>query len=132
MCRINKGKEIYAVYIQPLSESQEHELDTKEQVFIRTNKSDDGFVVKRENIYCYGEIDLSNDEDIAAIERFNLINSDGASIHSNFNYELGIATYNASENPKFYNTHDHILWYKYCYTIIGKPKRVIIYKTKIY
>lgn len=129
MCRTKTVAGTFAVYMQPISESQEHELDTKERVYIRLDE-DNGFTVSRDVIYAYGEVNPDAKEDSDIIKKLNLVDSDGSTIHSQFNYEKGIANY---ENvPKFYTTTDTNLWWKYCYTIVGKPKRIIVYKVKLY
>ena len=85
----------------------------------------------RDSIYCYGDIDLSDKENVEYIKKFNLINQDDFSntIHSNFNYEKGTVEYE-DKIPKTYSTNDVMLWFKYNYLLIGKPKNILIYKCK--
>ena len=130
LCRINDIKtKFITVIMESITEEQEAHLD-------RTAKKEgalkfyhpDGFVIEAKHIYLYGEVDFDNSEDIKNIERFNLINNEeGNFIHSNFDYDKGIAI---STELKFkeYPTWNPVLWFKYCYCIIGKPQRIIVYK----
>lgn len=90
-------------------------------------KRKDGVAIKAKDIYLYGEINLDNEEDIEYIEKFNFIEEPyGGWIHSNFNYDTGEVT-SVRHKFKGYNTNNVITWFKYCYCLLGKPKRVIIY-----
>lgn len=130
-CLINRVKTVagsWNVYMQEITERQEKDLDHYEHTHIDTVEGDKN--ISRELIYCYGEVNPDNQEDINYIKKFNLVNPDGSNIHSNFNYETGEVEY---ENiPKFYHTFDPVLWWKYNYTMLGKPKRIIVYKIKVH
>lgn len=130
LCRINDIKiKSITVIMEPITAEQEAHLDrTAEKEDTLKFYHPDGFVIDAKHIYLYGEVDFDNSEDIKNIERFNLINNeDGNFIHSNFDYDKGIAV---STELKFkqYPTWNPILWFKYCYCIIGKPQRIIVYK----
>lgn len=129
LCRIKGLSGSFVVYMQAINEDQEKELDKHEATSIMID-SNTILPVNKEVIYCYGEVDPNNKEDAAAIERFNLIDSNGNSIHCSFNYDLGNATY--TDRPKFFTTTNPLLYWKYAYTMIGKPERIIVYKVKVY
>lgn len=130
LCRIKGLSGNYAVYMQPITAKDEKELDETERLSLQVDAST-VVDINREIVYCYGEVDINNEEDILGIRKFNLVNNDGNTIHSNFDYETGVAYYEGS-TPKFYTTTDPVLNWKYAYTLIGKPERVIVYKVKIY
>ena len=74
------GNPIYTV-MRPITEQQEKELDDNERLEI------DGFVISKDNIYCYGEFNVNNDEDLKYIKKFNIINLDEEnSIYSNLDF----------------------------------------------
>lgn len=117
---IIKGKTVYTI-IEPITEEQEKEINDNERYIKNDN------IIKMDNIYVYGEIDFLNEQDVDYIKKFNLINFEGNWIYSNFNYDKGIYT-TIDKKAKGIFTIDPILWFKYCHCLIGKPKRVIVYR----
>jgi hypothetical protein len=109
--------------MRPITEEDEQNLDKRECINI------DGKRIDKKDIYCYGEINLSSNDDVEYIKKFSLLDTDnGGTIHSNFNYQEGYAL--IEEIAKTYPTFDIIEWFKYNHCLIGKPTRIIIYKCK--
>lgn len=122
LCRI-ENYNAYFVVVKAITKEDEALLDENGYINI------DGTNISKKDIYCYGEINLSSQDDIEYIRKFNLIDTNnGGNIHSNFDYEKGIVTY--EEVIKTYPTFNVIEWFKYNYCLIGKPDRIIIYKCK--
>ena len=122
LCRIKTlGNFIYTV-MRPITEEQEKELDDMEKITI------DGITIDKDNIYCYGQFDVNNEEDLNYIKKFNIINleADNA-VHSNINYEDGTVAIEGNI-AKTYSCYDVVKWFKYQYLLIGKPNRIIVYK----
>ena len=122
LCRIKTlGNFIYTV-MRPITEEQEKELDDMEKITI------DGITIDKDNIYCYGQFDINNEEDLNYIKKFNIINleADNA-VHSNINYEDGTVAIEGNI-AKTYSCYDVVKWFKYQYLLIGKPNRIIVYK----
>lgn len=121
LCRIKEAKDVVAI-MQPITEEQEQELDKFHQITI------DGNVIKQDNIYVYGQLNLDCEDDINYINKFNLLNTDdtGNIIYSNINWSDGTVEFETV--PKQYATWDKLLWFEYNYMLIGRPERVIIYK----
>ena len=124
LCRIKTmGSLVYTV-MRPITEEQEKTLDSDEQIVI------DGNIINKDNIYCYGEFDVTNSEYIEYIKKFNIINFDEVnSVHSNYNFEEGNVTIE-NNITKTYSCYDVVKWFKYNYLLIGKPNRILIYKCK--
>jgi hypothetical protein len=109
--------------MRPITEEDEQNLDKWEYINV------DGKRIDKKDIYCYGEINLSSNDDVEYIKKFNLLDTDnGGTIHSNFNYQEGYALIEGI--AKTYPTFDIIEWFKYNHCLIGKPTRIIIYKCK--
>lgn len=109
--------------MRPITEEDEQNLDKWECINV------DGKRIDKKDIYCYGEINLSSNDDVEYIKKFNLLDTDnGGIIHSNFNYQEGYAVIETV--AKTYPTFDAIEWFKYNHCLIGKPARIIIYKCK--
>jgi hypothetical protein len=109
--------------MRPITEQDEQNLDKWECINV------DGKRIDKKDIYCYGEINLSSNDDVEYIKKFSLLDTDnGGTIHSNFNYQEGCAI--IERIAKTYPTFDIIEWFKYNHCLIGKPTRIIIYKCK--
>lgn len=121
LCRIKESKDIVAI-MQPITEEQENELDKYHQININGN------VIKQDNIYVYGQLNLDCEDDINYIKKFNLLNTndEGNIIYSNIDWENASVEFETT--PKQYATWDCLLWFEYNYILIGRPERVIIYK----
>lgn len=86
--------------------------------------------IERDKIILYGEIDFNNKNDVKLIKNKNLMFSEIVSniVYSTFDYKSGIAT-PINNVYKMTIEVDHVKWFMYNYCLIGKPKRVIVYKT---
>ena len=114
--------------MEAITEQQENRIDKSKTYYgnIRFER-DDGVIIQAKDIYLYGELDFNNPEDIYNIERFNLINPDGEWMYSNVNYDKGHFT-TIDGIAKYFQTWDALKWFRYCHILIGKPKRIIVYK----
>ena len=129
LCRIDNINGKYNnVYIEPITEEQELRIDNSQKYYneIR-HELKDGTIITSKGIYAYGEINVEDINDINQIKSFNLINSEGGIINSNFNYDKGCSIIKDNV-ATYYTTWDPIKWFMYCYCLIGKPNRIIIYK----
>lgn len=109
------------VIMMPITEKQEAEID-KELCF-KIN----GTVIQKGQIYVYGEVNFSED-DLNKIDRIGIIvPEDGGWIYSNLDLNTGEVTIE-NNTPKMYPTFDPITWFEYNHLLLGKPKRIIIFK----
>lgn len=119
----NLGNYIYVV-MKSITKEDEKALDDTEELNINGN------IVTKDDIYCYGEFDITNPEDINYVKKFNIINLDSNNqIHSNFDFETGEVIIEGNI-AKMHDCYDVIKWFKYNYLLIGKPNRIIIYKCR--
>lgn len=132
LCRteIVKGKTI-KVYMEPITEEQEIRIDNSIKYYgeLRYERFDKTIITSKD-IYLYGEINFKDDNDINQINRLNLIDDKGAYIYSTFNYDKGnysTIDYQIKCSP----TWNPIYWFMYCHCLIGKPKRIIVYREPI-
>lgn len=124
LCRIKYNGKYYNVYMMPITEKQEEMLDKEKGFNLKINN--DLIYIDKDSIYCYGEIDSTNKEDARAILKFNLVNEDGTCVHTNIS-----ETYTVPKPPKFVFSTNPLLVWDYCYTLIGRPKRVVVYRQNI-
>lgn len=86
--------------------------------------------IERDKIILYGEINFNNKNDVKLIKNKNLMFPKIVSniVYSTFDYKSGIAT-SINNVYKMTIEVDPVKWFMYNYCLIGKPKRVIVYKT---
>lgn len=127
LCHIKDIKHNIFIIMEAIDEEQEKRIDNSKKYYgsIRYDKGND--IIPGNNIYLYGEVDLTKEEDLELIENFNLIDSAGGRIYSNFDYDDGKFT-TIDGIAKQYTTWNPVLWFSYCHVLIGKPKRIIVYK----
>ncbi len=119
----NLGNYIYVV-MKSITKEDEKTLDNEEELNINGN------IITKDDIYCYGEFNVTNSEDINYVKKFNIINLDNNNqVHSNFDFETGEVIIEGNI-AKMYDCYDVVKWFKYNYLLIGKPNRIIIYKCK--
>lgn len=124
LCRIKNIGEYQYTVMRAITEAQEKEIDDNEQIEI------DGNVFTKDSIYCYGQFDINNPEDLHYVSKFNIINLDDENpVHSGFDFDKGEVVIEGNV-AKTYACYDAIKWFKYNYLLLGKPKRIIIYKCK--
>ena len=114
-----------SVYIMSeLTEEEENYIDSDDcNKVVRNGKN-----ISKDKIKMYGDINLSNEDDLDLIEKYNLVDENFRSfIYSNFNYNRGTIT-TIDGKLKWYPTMDAINWFKFNHCIIGKPKKIIVYK----
>ena len=111
--------------MQEITEQQEAKLDEEKCIILVVG--DDILNVSKDSIYCYGEVNSSNEEDARAIIKFNLTNEEGTCIHSNINEQ-----YRTAKPPTFVFSTNPLLVWNYAYTLVGRPKRVIVYRQQVY
>ena len=86
--------------------------------------------IERDKIILYGEIDFNNKDDVKLIKNKNLMFPEVVSniVYNTFDYKLGIVT-PINNVYKMTIEVDPVKWFMYNYCLIGKPKRIIVYKT---
>ncbi len=135
LSRSDKGD--YGVFMEAITEETELSIDKQNDVHgsfrYQTSK---GQIATNSNTYLYGEIDLNNPKDIKYLMRFRNAILNSYDYHqwyyTSFKYETGMITANEEGIFKGINfIADPIKWFKYNHCILGKPKRIIIYKDAI-
>lgn len=135
LSRSDKGN--YTVFMEAITEEIENNIDKQSDIKGSfTYSALKGNIVTSSNTYLYGEIDLDNPKDIKYLNRFKnaILNSYDYHMwyYTSFDYKTGNITANEEGIFKGINfIADPIKWFKYQYCILGKPKRIIIYKENI-
>ena len=135
----NKGlKEDTLVIMHAISEEDEKRIDdsieenpTGRPMYYIGNK----ILATGKSILTYGTVNLNSSDDINFINSLtDIVNPEvmggGNWIPSGFDYASATITSDEDGKVKWYQTWDSLKWFKYNHCLIGKPKRVIIYKIK--
>ena len=122
LCHFEKVRDL--AVIKEITETDEKNIDKG----LRFNTGTQ--FIERDKIILYGEIDINNENDIKLIKNKNLMFPEIVSniVYSTFDYKSGIAT-PINNVYKMTIEADPVKWFMYNYCFIGKPKRVIVYKT---
>lgn len=128
LCHSNDGSKIIYTVMEALSKRDENNIEElikhKRHIYF---KNVFGQIVDEQAILLYGDIDINDKKDRVEIEKLKLINQDyGNWVPTSFNYEKNTIT-EINGIVKTYTTFNSILNFKYCHSLIGKPKKIIIY-----
>lgn len=114
----------YAIVMVPLTEGEEQEIDKMANVKIGN------LLIIDKDIYCYGNIDFYNEEDINGINSFDWIpENKGVIIPAKFDYETNTCEA-INMTIGHHETFDNLKVAMYCHASIGKPERCLIFKCK--
>lgn len=87
------------------------------------------FNVTPNQIYCYGEVDFNNNDDLVQIEHFNFITKElaGYRIPANYNYDTHSAKSPNKKSCLYTETWSSSLLTKYAHGCLGKPDRILLF-----
>ena len=113
-----------------ISEEEEKEIDGLDDKFIKLERGDIVFSINHSRIYCYGEINLHDEETIETINKFRFLDFlssfTGIHIYSNYDYDKHCC-YSSKKFPLLTETWQPIDLVKYAHGTINKPNRIILF-----
>ena len=122
LCRTSGLKGNFNIMMRPITEEEEKHIDDNKSIEFVDGRINGGHIIS------YGEININSEEDKNTIEKWNFVMEDWSSmIPANYDYNKGIG-YTNERVMKYTPTIDAYKWFKYCYLLIGKPNRILIYK----
>lgn len=124
----------YVIIIEPIIAKEEEDIDKSSEIYGSIRYiTKDNIIIPAKDIYLYGEVDFNNNNDLDNIRQFGLINDEDDAynaVYSNFDFEKGTCT-TINGIIKNHPTWNPVEWFKFKYVLIGKPKRVIVYRKYI-
>lgn len=112
-----------------LTVDEETVLDKNETLTIV--RGDAKFVIKPNDVYCYGSVDLNtNSNDYNIIEDFDFLDylgSVGLKIYADYNYETHTCR-TPINRCRWTETHNPAKVVQYAHGVLGKPERIILFK----
>lgn len=127
-----KNNKVYTI-ISYLNDDENKFIDEDKSIIkiIRENKT---FKISKKDIIGWGKIDLSDDSnDIAYIKKAIIINCEagrGETVPAKYDYNTHTAK-TVDGIAKRFDTTDPILLLKYHHGLLGKPNKVIIFKSTL-
>lgn len=127
-----RSKTIHGIELtimEAITEEQEKRIDKSSDYFGSIQYRCKHGVIPQKDIYLYGQVDLTNQDDIQMIKKCNLIDNDNLDnfIYKSFDYKTGIIK-TEDDVTKITVCTSPLEWFKYNYCLIGKPERIIVYK----
>ena len=128
---MNRTHENYLI-MQEITEEEElaidNAMDTDDTIkFVLEGK----YVIPGRDIFLYGHVDTTNPDDLCVIKNAKIITEEingAANVPSNFDYGTGDVYSDKEGIFRCHDTWNKIEWFKLNHLLIGKPKRIIIYR----
>ena len=120
------NKEVIMTY---LTEEEEKLIDNLGKEVLQLERGSRTFSISVNRIYCYGEVDFHNNEDLKTIDSFNFldnIGSIGVPVFADYDYE----THTCNSPTKHYRwsqTFSPKRLAMFAHAVIGKPQRIILF-----
>lgn len=122
LCRTSGLKGNFNIMMRPITEEEEKHIDDNKSIEFVDGRINGGHIIS------YGEINIDSEEDKNTIEKWNFVMEDWSSmIPAKYDYDKGIG-YTDERVMKYAPTINAYKWFKYCYLLIGKPNRILIYE----
>lgn len=117
----------------PINEKEEKDIDNIGKHTLIFHRGDKSFTVSMKDIYCYGEVDFTDDDIMNQIDNFGFLNyleDMGIHIYARYDYQT-----HTCRSPK-----KHCLWSEtwspakltqMAHGYLGKPKRILLFNETI-
>jgi len=120
---------ITAILLTYLTEEEEQELEEKQVITI--NRKNKEYTIYNRSIYCFGDVDFSNSSDdyydIAELNILSNLTFAGIKIPANYDY-INNSIKSDTNYVKWYDTVYIEDVVQYCHGLLGKPKKVLLFK----
>ena len=127
--RNNKDKIIKQIIMTYITEEEELLLDNIKDNYVNLDRENRTFTIKVNNIFCYGDVDFHNDDDLNTINSFKFLNhldAVGVKIYSNYDYETHTCS-SPNKTLLYTETFQPIDLVKYAHGCLNKPKKLILF-----
>lgn len=123
------NKKHNSVIMTWISKEEEEYIDTLNNKVLKLKRGDKTFDITSNQIYCYGELDFTKEEDNKAIENFKFTNhleGVGKKIPSNYDYESHTCIA-PTRRYKWTETWSPLVLVKFAHGSLGKPERIVLF-----
>lgn len=133
LCKNDSSFGIIKTVMIPINEKEEKHIDNIGDSIINFDRGDRSFSITMKDIYCYGEIDFNNEDDLAAINNFHFLDYltlSGIHIPANYDYKTHTCKSNI-KLPLHTETWTPSAVAKVAHGYLGKPQRILLFKEHI-
>lgn len=129
LCSSISGRTVRSTIMIPISEQEEKNIDNIRDSILKFQRGNMSFSVRMKDIYCYGEVDFTNKEDLNQIDSFNFLDHLGATgihIWSQYDYKTHSCK---AHNKKLLWTetwHPSVVA-QMAHGYLGKPQRILLF-----
>lgn len=128
MCHLKSNSITSDCIMEVLSDKEEKTMDSLSETVGEARITRKGKTIRGKDIVLYGSVNLKSEKDVKAILDAHVIGEYGSWLYSNFDYEKGCYTTKDNGISRQYYTCDVLKYFKFCHCLLGKPKKIIIYK----
>lgn len=127
----NKDKVVTkTIILTYITKEEEDFIDNMDKLPLVIKRGDYSFSIKPNQIYCYGEVDLTNgSKDLEQIREFDFCTRDysGYKLSSNYNYKKHCALSPLKHKELWTETWDSGRIVQYAHGCLGKPERICLF-----
>lgn len=128
LCTNRKIRDAILTIMTYITEEEEAILDAKDRP-LHLDRGNKLFDIDMSDVYCYGEIDLKDEETLDTISRFKFLNHldfGGLHIPSGYHYDSHTCVARKCK-PLYKETWDTVQVFKLAHGILNKPKRIVLF-----
>ena len=133
LCSSINGNTVRSTIMIPISEQEEKNIDNIKDSTLKFHRNNMSFSVKMKDIYCYGEVDFTNKDDLNQIDSFDFLEHLGASgihIYSQYDYKThSCKTFN--KKLLWTETWRPSVVAQMTHGYLGKPQRILLFNKYI-
>lgn len=130
ICSNKEGATKFQVFLTHINAREESKIDNLDNNILELVRGNKTFKILYKNIYCYGDVDFTNDEDLDTIDDFNFLNhlsAVGISLPSDYDYDKHECRPNGTR-IKYRESWSPSEVVMYNYACLGKPKKILLFK----
>lgn len=129
LCSSINGRTVRRTIMIPISEQEEKNIDNIGDSILKFQRGDMSFSVRMKDIYCYGEVDFTNKEDLNQIDSFNFLDHLGISgIHIWSQYDYKTHSCKAHNKKLLWTeTWRPSIVAQMAHGYLGKPQRILLF-----
>lgn len=132
LCKQGEGINASLVFMTYISKEEEDLIDNLNNNTLILERGQKTFDIKINQIFCYGEVNFNDINDLNTIENFNFLSHLGAvGIHIYHNYDYNTHTCSSSRKSPFWTeTWSPSEVARFAHGCLGKPERIVLFKTR--
>lgn len=132
LCKHGEGIKKQEVYMTYISEEEEKIIDELKEKSLTLERGDKTFVITINKVFCYGEVNFNDENDLNTIENFNFLNHlTGVGIKFPYNYDYNThSCTSANKTWQWTETWSPSLVAQFAHASLGKPERIVLFKTR--